>query len=276
VLAGHGDAVTDLAFSPDGRRLATLAGGRTPRWEVKVWDAATGQEVLTLLDPEQATAVRFAADGHKLYLFSHDRRAYDASPLPPEIEAPDVADALPPAATHAEVAAQLDQLTLSPELRAKAAEVARLRPSGPTGSPLPAGSSSPVLAAVYRRDRPAEQYGRALAEAERRRAEQPNDAFAWCHYGGALYRLGRYDEALRALTHAADPSREGARVYLLSARAFLALTYHRLGQAEKAKAEWVRLRKELKAEPWPSRLARLPADVQTFFAEPEALIEPKK
>jgi dipeptidyl aminopeptidase/acylaminoacyl peptidase len=137
VLAGHGDTVTDLAFSPDGRRLATLAGGRTPRWEVKVWDAATGQEVLTLLDPEQATAVRFAADGHKLYLFSHDRRAYDASPLPPALEAPDVADRLAPAATRQEVAAQLDALALSPELKAKAAAMARLLP------PAPAGPSNP-------------------------------------------------------------------------------------------------------------------------------------
>ena len=44
-LKGHTGLVTSVAFSPDGTRLAS-AGSTIAT--VKVWDAATGQETLTL------------------------------------------------------------------------------------------------------------------------------------------------------------------------------------------------------------------------------------
>src|SRR5262249_58774041 len=40
----HNDAVWSVAFSPDGKRLATGSNDHT----VKLWDAVVGQELLTL------------------------------------------------------------------------------------------------------------------------------------------------------------------------------------------------------------------------------------
>ena len=47
-LAGHRHMIWKLAFSPDGRRLASLASFPMQVAEVKLWDLAGGREMLTL------------------------------------------------------------------------------------------------------------------------------------------------------------------------------------------------------------------------------------
>jgi RNA polymerase sigma factor (sigma-70 family) len=57
-----GLGIVSLAFSPDGKRLATACEG--PRNPVKVWDAQTGQEVLSV--PGFFKSVAFSPDGKRL------------------------------------------------------------------------------------------------------------------------------------------------------------------------------------------------------------------
>jgi WD40 repeat protein len=50
-----------LAFSPDGKLLATLPGQR-----LKLWDVGSRREVATLPSPEQPTSIAFSPDGKTL------------------------------------------------------------------------------------------------------------------------------------------------------------------------------------------------------------------
>ncbi len=79
-LKGHTIAVQDAAFSPDSQRLATCSADRT----VRLWDVATGQEILTLRGHRPIWSVRFVSDGRRLVGASADGtiQVWDATPLP--------------------------------------------------------------------------------------------------------------------------------------------------------------------------------------------------
>jgi WD40 repeat protein len=61
-LRGHTDQIWGLAFSPDGRRLASASKDAT----VQVWDARTGQEELRFPEHLAAFNVAFSPDGQRL------------------------------------------------------------------------------------------------------------------------------------------------------------------------------------------------------------------
>ncbi|HSR22257.1 MAG TPA: AAA family ATPase, partial [Candidatus Eisenbacteria bacterium] len=70
VVRGHGDSLWDVAWSPDGRLLATSSEDRT----AGIWDAETGRRLLALEGHEEGVlGVAWSPDGGRLATCSRDR-----------------------------------------------------------------------------------------------------------------------------------------------------------------------------------------------------------
>src|SRR5262249_10586484 len=70
LIAAHKDLILDLAFSSDGKLLATCGYDRL----IKLWDPATGKEVRTLKDHSDSVyGVSFSPDGKLLASAAADR-----------------------------------------------------------------------------------------------------------------------------------------------------------------------------------------------------------
>ena len=72
VIAGHGVAVLQTAFSPDGSRIVTASADKTAR----VWDVATGKALAVLRGHDDLVhSAEFSPDGKYIVTASRDRTA---------------------------------------------------------------------------------------------------------------------------------------------------------------------------------------------------------
>jgi WD40 repeat protein len=206
-LDGHVSAVLALAFSADGRRLATAATYHTYfDCEVKLWDLALGRDLVTWARSGGTPVdLAFDPDGHRLRVLLSEvytKDAWvvllDASPLAPEVEAIDLVDRLAAdMPLNSELAEKIQaEPGLDPAVRAAALAVvplrrengARLRTRALTWLVLDAAGRTPEL------------MRRALAHAEHAHALAADmDDLDLTILGEARYRNGRLAECLEPL-----------------------------------------------------------------------------
>jgi WD40 repeat protein len=246
-----------LAFSPDGSRLVSArsgAGGEPG--EVKIWETATGQELLTLRASDAGVAEpTFSRDGRRLGASLTDPRnrghvvwAADA-PSDEGMRRRDAALLVRLAFARRPWREDvLEDLRGAPVLdeavRQEALAQAGRRPMEPL-------SLNRAAWEVVRKPAPeAVALRKALAMAEEAARLAPDDGLVANTLGVALYRAGQHPRALEALTRSEKLNAARSRVPHPADLAFLAMTAHRLGRPDEARGYLARLQEMMRRPEW--------------------------
>jgi WD40 repeat protein len=266
-FAGNTAPVVDLAFTPDGRGLASTSRDGT----VKLWDVETGQEALLLRGHTSAgMSVAFSPDGTRLATADTDCKLnlQDARPWTPEAaierEALGLLDSL--FARPLRKADVLDYLRTAPTIRPRARELALALVDGYHEETKPETYHRASWALVRQPYLNAVQYRFALLQAEHACRLAPDGQEYRIGLGAALYRAGRYREAIETLGAAERPD-AGSPAIL----AFRAMAHHRLGQHDEARANLAHLHKLLDQP-----RGMKDAEALDLMHEAEALIAPPR
>jgi WD40 repeat protein/serine/threonine protein kinase len=265
-LRGHTGDIMCVTFSPDGTRIATASQDQT----IKIWDAENGRELLTLRGHTHVVCcVAFSPDGYILASGGIDTtaRVWDATPFSSDDLHKQEARRMVP---------RIHQSQFKDEL------IERLRVDSTRSEPVRAAAMAIVekladdpellnkasWGFVRTPDAPLDDYLRALRRAEAAVRLAPENGTYSKTLGVALYRVGRYEEALEALRRAAalDTAQRGRPTP--TEIAFLAMTYHRLGDFVKARAGLEDLRSRMKEAE-----AAKDVESQAFLREAEELID---
>jgi WD40 repeat protein/tRNA A-37 threonylcarbamoyl transferase component Bud32 len=279
-MAGHIYGIFQVVFSRDGRRLASCScdGG------LKVWDMATGQELFSYhnftgqppgsegaIDTRRDAmhSVALSPDGLHLALACRNSNVllFDATPETAELLLQREAYRLVQSSFDQFVSksAVLDYLGTKAVLSRPLREEAQARAERYLQSPEVLNDRS--WRVVRQPGLPKSAYQHALLQAQEACLVAPGNGELLNTLGVARYRAGQYPAALESLTESdrlQSPRYQGSHPADL---AFLTMTYHALGQKEKAEAFLLRLREAMKQTRW----AR-DAEARAFLQEAEALL----
>jgi WD40 repeat protein len=266
----HADVPTSAAFSPDGRRIVSGCRDGTAR----VWDTATGAELLTLRPGSGVPSVAFSPDGKTIAcgLWDYTIALWESATPPGGYDqrkngtaARQIVDELhEELGSYRQVISQLqDDMTLRLPVRKLALQIANSRKWEDADK-----LQNDAWDVVWRPDKDIEAYRAALAKAEKADGWEPNDPSILITQGAAQYRIAAYEEAFKTLARVEKYARDEGHP---SALAFMAMTYHRIGRAEDAKATLMQVR-----ELWKDRPFADDVELQKLVSEAEGLIESKK
>jgi eukaryotic-like serine/threonine-protein kinase len=240
---------------------------------VKVWDTISGQETLSLKGHAMGIpSVAFSPDGQQLASASFDGtvRIWDARPWTPQLrieqEARNLINRLDAnVGVKKRVIEGIEQDSdLSPEVRHEALEMTNRWQEDSSWLSIASWS---VLA---RTDARPERYALALRQAEAVCRLEPDNGGAINTLGVAIYRNGRFQEALDWLTRSDQINSVLFKGGHPADVAFLAMTQFKLGDHEKARVLLMDLRRLLKLPRWSND-----AEAQGFLREAQELIEGK-
>jgi hypothetical protein len=274
-LKGHGALVTRVAFSPDGRRLASAGRDQS----VRVWDVPTDADLVAQppLIPQAkfpVLALAFSPDGRRLASIGLDHAARVRETTPPTQEvrlqrqAVRLLDSL--FLTRVRKADMLDQLRRDPKLGEPLHQEALARAERylPDASRLDAASRA---TARQPGAKPA-VYCLAMLQGEEACRLEPENGTFRTTLALAQYHAGKYPEVLATLQRSGTlPPGPGVVVsagYPPIDLALLAMTRHQLGQVREARAALASLHIALGRNP-----ALETEEMHAFAREADTVIE---
>ena len=210
--------------------------------EAKVWDAITGQELLSLAGNWNPASFRSGiAPQHSTSI--SDTTLQLAAGAEWEVEPLSVATAaseLVRWVTRSEDDGRMATRTGTPEspspglVRERGSSLGRRRARAPTECAERDALVAASLELSLPPEQSAEAYQRALELADEACDVEPRSAGAWFTHGTANYRLGRFEDALADLKRIEDLQNQFGRRASPQHLILLAMTHHQIGNADLA------------------------------------------